>query len=177
MIKKTKKIINKVHFLKIQKNKGYALLETIFYIVLFAIFSVAVINAMLTMTQSFKETAIQKELMQGSNILERISREIRNAYAVNSISANSLKLNTTDDLGVNKIIEFSLSGSDIRLLEDDVFIGNLNSSNITVVNLAFTQINTTNSIAIKIFLTVRSNHDTQNREENFYDTVVFRGSY
>lgn len=168
----------KIAKLKIKNwNGGYALLETIFYILLFAILSIAVINAMITMTKSFKETAIQAELMQGGNIMERMSREVRQAYAVNLISANDLKLNSTDSTGTNKTVEFSLSGSDIRLLDNDVFTANLNTQNLTVTGLTFTQITTTKGIAVKIFLTIKSNHDSQNRTEDFYDTVVLRGSY
>ncbi len=166
MIKNTKKT-----------NAGYILLETIFYILLFAILSIAIINAMITMTKSFKETAIQAELMQSGNIMERISREIRQAYGINLISTSSLKLNTTDSVGTNKTIEFLLSGSDIRLLENDVFIGNLNTQNITVTGLTFTQVNTVKGTAVKISLTIKSNHDLQNRNESFYDTVVLRGGY
>ncbi len=160
-----------------KNNSGYALLETIFYIALFAILSIAVIDAMITMTKAFKETTIQAELMQSGNIMERISREIRKAYNISSITTNSLKLDSMDDAGVNKTVEFSLLGSDIRLLENDVFTGNLNTLDITVVSLVFTQINTTRGVAIKIVLTVKSNHDSLERNESFYDTVVLRGDY
>lgn len=168
----------KITKLKIKNSEGgYAILETVFYILLFAVLSITVINAMITMTKSFKETTIQAELMQSGNIMERISREIRQAYSINSISASSLKLNTTDSVGTNKTIEFLLSDSNIRLLDNDIFTGNLNTANITVVNLIFTQINTVKGLAVKISLTVKSNHDSQNRNENFYDTVVLRGDY
>lgn len=175
--KKNKIEENKIHSTKFQRSKGYALLETIFYIALFAILSIAVIDAIINMARAFKETTIQSELMQGGNIMERISREIRQAYGINSISASSLKLNSTDDLGANKTVEFSLSGSDIRFLEDDVFTGNLNSQNIIVTGLIFTQINTTKGTAVKISLIVRSNYDILNRDQDFYNTVVLRGSY
>ena len=168
----------KIVKLKIKNWKGgYVLLETLFYILLFAIISIAVINAMITMTKAFKETLIQSELMQGGNVMERISREIRQAYGVNSITVNNLKLNTKDNNGINKTVEFSLSGSDIRLLENDVFIGNLNTSNATITDINFTQINTLKGTAVKISLTVKSNHDLQDRNETFYDTVVLRGDY
>jgi len=168
----------KIKKLKIKNWRGgYALLETIFYILLFAILSIAVINSMITMTKSFKETAIQAELMQGGNVMERISREIRQAYGISSISSNSLKLNTKDGAGVNKTVEFTLSGSDIRLLDNDVFTGNLNTTNINVTGLVFTQINTIKGTAVKISLMVRSNHDLLNRDQDFYNTVVLRGSY
>jgi len=159
------------------KGEGYAILETLFYISLFAIFSITIINSMIMMTKAFKETTIQAELAQGGNILERISREIRNAYGINALAANSLKLNTTDEAGANKTVEFSLSASNARLLENDVFTGNMNTQNISVVDLSFTQLTTANGLAVKMFLSVRSNRDLQNRTANFYDTVVLRGSY
>lgn len=162
---------------KIKNNSGYAVLETIFYIVLFAILSIAVINALITMTQSFKETAMYGELMQGGDVMERMSRDIRNAYGINSITSTSLKLNTKDTAGVNKTVEFNLSGNDVRLLENDSFIGNLNTANISITNLSFTQINTTKGSAIKILLSLRSNHDALNRIQDFYTTVVLRGDY
>lgn len=173
IIKKTKTS----YFSKIPQNKGYTLLETIFYIVLFAILSISVINSMIIMTKAFKETTIQAELTQGGKIMERISREIRQAYQINSINTNSLKLNTTNDAGTNKTVEFSLSNSNVRFLENDIFIGNLNTQNIVVTNLVFTQINTTKGSAVKIVLTVRSNNDLLNRNRDFYNTVVLRGDY
>ncbi|OIO29940.1 hypothetical protein COX93_00325 [Candidatus Nomurabacteria bacterium CG_4_10_14_0_2_um_filter_30_12] len=168
----------KIVKLKIKNWKGgYVLLETVFYILLFAILSIAVIDSLITMTKAFKETMIQSELMQGGNVMERISREVRQAYGINLITANSLKINTKDSDGVNKTVEFLLSGADIRLLENDVFTGNLNTSNVTITDINFTQINTLKGTAVKIFLTVKSNYDLQNRNETFYDTVVLRGDY
>lgn len=163
------------HFQK--RNSGYVLIETLFYIALFSILSLAVIGAMITMTKAFKETTIKAELMKGSNIMETISREVRQADSINSISANSLKLNTKDDAGVDKTVEFLLSGSNIQLLENDILIGNLNTPNILVDALSFTEITTAKSKAVKIFLTIRSSHDSQNRAEDFYDTINLRGSY
>ena len=158
-------------------NKGYVLLETIFYISFFAILSITVINAMITITKSFKETVIQAELMQGGNIMERMSREIKQAYGVNTIGINNLKLNTTDDNDVNKTVEFLFSSPNVSFLENDIVMGNLNTQNITVMGLTFTQIDTPKGIAIKIFLTVKSNHDSLNRNQDFYNTVVLRDIY
>ncbi|KKP85872.1 hypothetical protein A3B84_01135 [Candidatus Nomurabacteria bacterium RIFCSPHIGHO2_02_FULL_35_13] len=160
-----------------KNNKGYAILETIFYIALFAILSISVIDAMIIMTKAFKEVTIQTELMRNGNIMERISREIRQAHNINSINTTSLKLDTTDDVGADRTVEFSLSGSDIRFSENDVFTGNLNTPNTTVVDIAFMQINTAKGMAVKVILTVKSNRDSLNRNESFYNTIVLRGSY
>lgn len=158
-------------------NKGYAVLELIFYISLFVILSVLVINSMLVMTQSFKETTVQAELLQSGNILERISREIRGSYGVASIGTSDLVLNTKDSFGANKTVQFILSGSNIRLFENTILTGNLNTPTIIVTDLSFTQITTAQGVAVKISLTVRSTNDKQNRTETFNNTVVLRGGY
>jgi hypothetical protein len=59
--------------------------------------------------------------------------------------------------------------------ENGVLTGNLNVPNISIIGLSFTEIITTKSKAIKMNLSVRSKGDTS--VENFYDTVVLRGSY
>lgn len=160
-----------------QQKSGYAILELLFYIIFFSILSLVVINAMVTMTRSFRETAIQAELVQSGVIMERISREIRASYDISSISASDLNLNTKDDAGANKTVEFLLSGSNIQFLENSVLTGNLNTPNIVVTGLTFTQVTTVKGKAVKILLTVKSNNDKLNRTQDFYDTVVLRGDY
>lgn len=164
--------------LKIENYKrGYAIIELLFYIALFALLTLAVINGMIVMTMAFRETAIQSELLQSGNVMERISREIRQANDISSIGASDLVLNTKDLGGANKTVEFLLSGSNLQMLENSVLTGNLNTPNISVIGLAFTQIITNKGKAVKISLTVRSTNDKLNRIKTFYDTVVLRGDY
>ena len=162
----------------IQKTKsGYTLVEMLFYITLFCILAIVVINSLITMTKAFKETSIQSDLVQSSGIMERISREVRQAYGISSISTSDLKINTTDDANNIKTERFLLSGSDVQFFDNDVLTGNLNTTNIQVTALTFTQITTTAGKAIKIVLSVKSTRDTAGRVENFYDTAVLRGAY
>ncbi|MEK7471139.1 MAG: hypothetical protein AAB623_00620 [Patescibacteria group bacterium] len=156
---------------------GYAVLELLFYIAFFSVLSSVVINAMITMARSFKETTIQAELVQSGNIIERMSREIRQANGINLISTSDLNLATTDDAGVAKTVEFLLSDSNIELLENGTLTGNLNTPNINIMALTFTQINTNKGKAVKIVLTLRSINDPSGNIQDFYDTVVLRGSY
>lgn len=158
-------------------SSGYFLVEALFYISLLAIFSIAIVNSIIVMTKSFKETAVQAELMQGGAIIERISREIKQANSISTISAGDLKLNTKDSAGAAKTVEFLLSGSNIQLLENSVLSGNLNTSNLAVSNLTFTQVVTANGEAVKVFLTLSSTHDVLGRAHDFYDTAVLRGGY
>lgn len=161
-----------------KKNQGYAILELLFYITFFATLSLVVINAMITMSRSFRETAIQAQLVRSGSIMERMSREIRQATDINSISANDLVLNT----GANKTIEFKFISDepDVQLWENsgsNIFTGNLNTPNIIVTAITFTQIITTKGKAVKILLTVKSTNDVSGRTQDFYDTIVLRGSY
>lgn len=168
----------KIVKLKIKNyRRGYAILELLFYIAFFAVFSLITINAMIAMAESFKETSVQGELVQSGIIMEKISREIRQAYGVSSISVGDLNLDATDSAGANKTVEFLLSGSNIQLLENGVLTGNLNTPKIAVTGLTFTQITTTKGKAVKIFFTVRSVNDALARTFDFYDTIVLRGSY
>ncbi|KKS04992.1 MAG: hypothetical protein UU82_C0039G0009 [Candidatus Nomurabacteria bacterium GW2011_GWC2_41_8] len=166
----------KITKLKIKNcRRGYAVLELLFYIALFAVLSLVVIDAMIVMARSFKETTLQAELMQGGTMVERISREIRQAYDIDVASTSiDLKLNTT---GVNTAVEFKLVGSDIQFLENGAVTGNLNSSSIVITGLTFTQITTVKGKAVKLFLTIQSSNDISNRTQDFYDTVVLRGIY
>ncbi|MFA6257076.1 MAG: hypothetical protein WCT29_03170 [Candidatus Paceibacterota bacterium] len=170
MIKKSIKILR-------NQSGGYALLELLFYVSFFAALSLAVVSSMLTMTGSFKETALYTELAQSSTIMERIVREIRLASDVSAVAVGDLKLNTTNDAGQLMTIEFLLSGTDVRLLENDIFIANLNSPRVQVNALSFTQITTAQGKAIQVSMTVQSQNDNQNRTYDFSNTVVLRGSY
>lgn len=160
------------------KNTGYALLEILFYILLFTILSITMTNSLIIMTQAFKATTTDAQLAQGANIMERISREVRQASSINSISASDLKLNTTGTSGSDTTLEFKLlDQNDLQFFENNVLTGNLNTSNVAIMALTFTQITIAKSTAVKIFLTVKSISDSANRTENFYDTVVLRGNY
>src|SRR3989344_3183177 len=163
---------------KIRKTKGgYKLIEILFYIALFSVLTLAIINSFITMTKAFKEISIQSDLVQSSLVIERMSREIRQAYGINSIATSDLKLNTKDEADNNKTVRFVLSGTNIQLYENDVLTGNLNTPNIQAVDLSFAQITTVNGNAIKVSLSVKSGRDTINRVENFYNTVLLRGDY
>jgi hypothetical protein len=165
--------------IKTKINGGDTLVEMLFYIALFALLSIVVINSMITMMKSFKEVTIQREITQGGEIMERISREIGGANKINSVVDvnGDLKLDTKDDVGADKLVEFVLTNSNIRLLENSNYTGDLNSPNIKINTLTFNQINTAKGEAIKVFLTISSKHDSQNRNFNYYDTIVLRGNY
>ncbi len=159
------------------KNNGYTLIELLFYISLFLILSILLINSLFVMARSFKETTIYSQFSQNAVVIEKMSREIRQAYEINSISTSDLKLDTTDSAGVNKTVEFVLVGGDVQFLENNVLTGNLNTQNTTVTSLSFTEITTTIGKAVKISMSIKSDNDAEGQTQDFYDTVVLRGVY
>ncbi len=161
----------------INKKSGYTVIELVFYITLFTVISFVVINAMMTMAKSFKETTITADWQEGAVAIERISREIRSSYDTGSITATDLNLNTKDTNGNNKTVEFLLAGANIQLLENGTLTGNLNTPNIAVTALTFTQITTLQSKAVKISLTFKSTNDPLARTQDLNDTIVLRGVY
>lgn len=163
---------------KIKKNKGgFTLIEIMFYIALLVLLTLAVISALVSMTQYFKEVRIQTDFVGGASIVERISREVRQAGGISSITGSSLKLDSKDDLGNNKTVEFLLSGSNLGVLENNVLMGNLNASSLEITAISFIEITTTAGKAIKLSLSVKSTRDSTGRIQSFYDTIVLRGDY
>jgi type II secretory pathway pseudopilin PulG len=109
-------------FKKIVKiNRGNTLIEMLFYISIFGMLSAVVTNSMVVMFKSFKEVTILREITQGAQIMERISREIRQANSINALNSSSdLALNTKNTAGNNKIIEFLLTDNNVQIIESDI---------------------------------------------------------
>ena len=159
------------------KNKGYSIVEILFYIAIFSAFGIILINSLVTMTKSFKQTRISWELSQSSAIIEKISREIKQAHSVNYISTSDLILGSKDTEGNDKTVQFTLSGSNIIFLENGTLIGNLNTPNISIQSLNFEKVTTAKGSAVKFLVTIKSNNDPSSRNEDFYNTLVLRGDY
>lgn len=169
-----------------KNNRGYGLVELIFYVAIFSITSVLVLNSILTMVNAFKETSANNHLVQASKILERISREIRNAE-IYSIDGNSITLTDTDATSVN----FTFSNNDILLYESGTLLGPLNPANVRITSMSFSpvvsvrngatydagNVDPLGSSAVKVAITMQSNRFGLIKEKTFYTTIVLRESY
>lgn len=169
-------------------NKGSSMLELIFYVAIFSLTAVLVINAILVMVSSFKENNVNNYLSHNIKLIETISREIKNSDAVTGLSSDNIKLSGTDSLGNPRTSQFLWDGNSVIFYENDVEIGALDSSNVDVLNLAFYQVNSIvddsagevnplNSTAISFEITLQSNYLGHSSVETFYNTLVLRGSY
>ncbi|MBP9802788.1 MAG: hypothetical protein KBD14_00565 [Candidatus Pacebacteria bacterium] len=160
-------------------NKGFSLIEMVFYISIFIVLSLVTIDAIIALTKSFKTTKVNIELAQAGTIIEKISREIKQAESVTVSSSTDITINTFDENGNDKVIRYLLSGTNLEVYENGSgsSSGNLNPSNIKISSLSFTDLNTTLSNAVRIYMRLGSNHYNSTKEVEYYNTVVLRGGY
>ncbi|MBI3634511.1 MAG: hypothetical protein HY228_02740 [Candidatus Yonathbacteria bacterium] len=163
---------------------GFTLVEMVIYIAFFAMLSALAVQATIIVMNSFYRLRLTQNVDQSATVaLERLSREIRNAYDVDAAQSTfetnpgRLMLNTKDAGGANTTTEFYMStGNQLGIKEGGVDKGVLVTKNVTLTNLVFRSISTTNSKAIKIEVSFRDSRSSAVQTVKFYDTIVLRGS-
>lgn len=165
------------------KKSGFTLVEMIIYIAFFAVLSVLAIEAIMIVMKSFYTLRLTQNINQSATTaLERMSREVRNAYDIDTAGSTfttnpgHLTLRTKDSGGANTTVEFYVSNGQVGIKEGGVDKGSLMTKSTTVTNLVFRQITTTNSKAIKIEMSLHDAHGLLTRDAVFYDTILLRGS-
>ncbi len=167
-----------------RRNTGFTLVEMIIYIAFFALLSSLAVNATLVVMRSFYSLRLTQSINESATTaLERMSREIRNAYdyditqSLFSVNPGQLTLKTKDAMGANTTVRFYLSsGNQLILNQAGADQGSLVTKNVTLTKLIFRPITTTNSKAIKIEATFQDTRELTTQTVNFYDTIVLRGS-
>lgn len=176
----------------INNKRGFTLVEMIIYVAFFAVLSVLSINATILVMKSFYTLRINQSISQSATTaLERMSREIRNAYDIDTLnttpltSPGRLTLLTKTDTGALTTAEFYVTaGNQINMKVGGVDKGSLMTKTVTATNLVFRLITTANasttiSKAVKIEMTLRDSRDTRSgftKTVKYYDTIVLRGS-
>lgn len=171
--------------LNINKKRGFTLVEMIIYVAFFAMLSIIAVNGTIVAMKSFYSLRLNQSINESATVaLERMSREIRNAYDVDltqstlaPTSPGRLTLKTKDASGTDTTVEFYVDGaSQLNLKVGGVDNGPLVTKNVTLTNLVFWTITNTNSKAIKIEMTLHDSRATSAKSSKFYDTIVLRGS-
>lgn len=156
----------------------------IVYLAIFAFMSLVVINSFMVILRSFNHARINRDLLEsGATAMERISRELRKSKVVNvansSFGSNPgiLQLDNLNVTGTpDSIIRFTVTNGDLNITENGTVIGNLLGENVSVTNLIFRRITTPHGDAVKIELTIQIVSGGIIRSENFYDTILSRGT-
>ena len=141
------------------------------------------ISTVIGMASSYHSMVTVQIISDSSaNAFERMGREIRNSESIDTgnstfgVSPGVLTLNSTDESG-SITREFYVLDGRVRVKEDGVDTGPLTVESVEVVSLVFTRIVSDISEAVKIEMTLEVVNGVDTKSENFYLTVVLRGSY
>ncbi len=165
-------------------NKGFTLVEMIIYFGFLAVLSILSIQGTIVAMKSFYSIRLTQSVNQSASVvMGRLSQEIMEAYSVNELQSTfktnpgSLMLNTRTTAGVATTREFYVNAANqLAIREGGLNKGSLMTKSVTLSNLVFRQSTTTESIAIKIEMTLRDNRAVPPKDVKFYDTVILRGS-
>lgn len=114
---------------------GFTLIELILYVAIITIVMGALIPFAWSVIEGSAKSSVEQEVSsQARYVSERIKYEIRNANDINSISAQSIDLNT--DTNATTVID--LSAGKVRIKYGAGIPVNINSNDTNVTNLTFT---------------------------------------
>jgi Tfp pilus assembly protein PilW len=161
------------------QQQGYSLIELVIYIALFALISVVIMNALVTVMRTYASAQGYRRLQtNGELIMERVVREVRDASTVAGGSVygahpGTLSLSGTDTGGAPRTAVFSVINGALVLSENGTS-ANLSTSEVTVNTFIVRHITTTNGegVRIELGLTTTNGHIVS---APFYATAMLRG--
>jgi len=166
------------------RARGFTLIELLVYTGILVIIMAVAVSTLLSLSRSVRTVSSAQLVESAAEVsLDRMMREARGAQSIDmaesslGVSPGQLTLDTTDAGGASTTVEFFLSGQTLRIKEAGADVGPLTPTSTRVTALSFRKIQTANSQAVKIEMTVESGTSTSYRSKNFYGTAVLRGSY
>lgn len=170
--------------LSIKNKAGFTLIEIILYIALVSIFISGAIHFAWDIVYARAKSGVEREVNENLRIAsDRISYEIRNASAINSISSSSLCLGSSDAT-YNPILIYLSSGQvhlgwgggsvNCTSLTNDVL---LTSNNVTVSNLTFTSYSSapaTYNVAFSFTVDSTGTRSEWQKSQTYRSTVEMR---
>lgn len=167
-------------------TRGFTLVETLVYMAILVVLLSAIVNAVLVLTTHYRAVRNTRE-MEDSVIaaFDRMTRDIRDAdgfiasATILNVANGSLSLLEQDlSSGQSTTTDYYVENSRLYVRENGVVLGPLTKSSIKTTSLIFRRIDTANSNAFKIEMSMQTDQAVPNViSNNFYTTVVMRGSY
>ena len=171
----------KIHF----NQKGFSLIETVVYVALVAVFSVGVIQVLLSETNAWGRARTERNLNDTAMlVVERLSHEIRLAKSV-TIGESSLgthpgmlTLQTFSGASSNdpSSITIFLDGTDLKMRRDSGSAVALSGNGVSITNLLFYRIASAKSEGVRIELTAQLPWKDTVKEKKLTTAVILRGS-
>lgn len=165
-------------------QSGFSLLEVVVYVALFSTLSLTVANSMIQTVRGFNYLRASRDIDTASVfIMERLAADIKNATSIDAgnstfgTSPGRLTLNVTNASGTPMTTEYFVLANNLRIKEAGVDVGSLMSATARIQSLKFFSINTGGTSGIKIELQLQSTRGVVMVNENFYNTIMLRGTY
>lgn len=165
--------------------RGTSFIELIIYGAILAFVSLFAVDTLLTITAAFSQARAEALInANGSNMMERLIREIRFAQTVDGASTlgtnpSDLILKTfaspTDNTPAS--IEFSANSQNLLFKTRAGNTIRLNGESITVPVFTAQTVTGAGATGIKFQLTLQTSSTKTNIQKNFYGTAILRGSY
>ncbi len=157
------------------------MIELVIYIALFVVLSAVVIQSLIFTMKTYATARAYRTLQQnGELVMERMTREIRKSNAVSTggsvlgSSPGTLAISgvdSTTDLPYTET--FSVVNGVVQLVVDADVASSLSSAEVTVSNLTFWNVTTTNTRAVKVQMTIATTK-APIVTSTFYTTVILR---
>ncbi len=177
-------------------NRGYTIIETVVYIALFAMLSLAFTQTMITIMKSYTHVEANRDTLDTAHVvMERVAREVRGAIAIENTSTfNDTNADVyltvpssdhdedededddDDDGNGTDSIRIRLSGTDLVLYKNNALVGTLNPSTTHITSFGATQITTSHGSAIRFSVGIQNTKGVI-VTKTFYSTTVLRGAY
>ena len=163
----------KLKTLNLKLYRGFTLVELILYIAIVTMFMTAVIYFTSDIVYGRVRSQVHQEVNQNMRLAsKRIMYEIRNASGVNSVSASSISLASTDSGRNPTVIDRDVSSGRLRI----GYGGSqyfLTSNKVTVTALNFTDFSTADSTNVKFSITIKATGDRKEfQKSETYETSV-----
>lgn len=158
-----------------KRQTGFTLLELILYISIVTIIMAALIPFAWNVIASGTKSSTQQHIFsQARFVSEKIKWEIRNANDINSVSATSISLATSNPATNPTVVD--LNGGQIRITQGADSPVFLLSNNTVADSLAFTDLssNDGNSKHIQFSFTIKSDYSSTGHE--YQETTSVRSS-
>lgn len=170
---------------KIVSKKGFTLVEMLVYLAMLGAISILISHSFIAMTRSFGSVKLSRNINESALVaMERITREIRSAYEINTgdsifgSSPGRLSLIGLNDAGATTTVKLYMQGSNIFVEKGGYSSEPITSSSTMATSLIFNQINaSTTSKAIKLELELSGSAGPVSRTDKFYNSIILRGSY
>lgn len=156
-------------------NRGFTFIETILYVGILSIFITGVVNYALNFITIRTKSNVAQEVNDNLRlVMDRLSYEIRNATTLNSVSATTLSVGTS---------ETSRNPTVLSLINGQIFIKlgtgtsqPLTSDLVNISNLTFTNLSSGDTKSINISYTITANYINSSGRSEYDRTQTYAGS-